>query len=204
VRRFAKIVAWTLVFAMCAAVGAVVAANTNPFPPGVEDPGVRSGSGGGAATPSDEVQPGDSWLVRIDTRTYHDLFVGGRCAANWRIDVGIALADGAIDSAGAARLKSDLRCDEPTAQVQADRIDLRAVGKLRKGELIFRLEETGRSPAGAQELSGFLQTIPTLSLEMPARDGATAGFDEQIPDGGQGTYGMAGTVVLTAATVGDA
>lgn len=195
-RPFARIVVWTIVFATCAAVGAVVAANTNPFPPGVEDPGARPS----AVSPTVDPDPsasGGSWLVRIDTRTYHDLFVGGRCAANWRIDVGIAVADGPIDSAGAATLKSELRCDEPTAQVQAERIDLRAVGVLRDGELRFRLEETGRSPAGSQELSGFLETIPTLHLEMPARDGATASFDFEIPDGGQGTFGAAGSVVLT-------
>ena len=99
----------------------------------------------------------------------------------------------------AATLKSELRCDEPTAQVQAERIDLRAVGVLRDGELRFRLEETGRSPAGSQELSGFLETIPTLRLEMPARDGATASFDFEIARRGQGTFGAAGTVVLTTA-----
>jgi len=197
VRRLAKIVVWTLVFAACATVGAVVAANTDPFPPGVEDPGVRS-----SAAPTETPEPstsGGSWLVRIDTRTYHDLFVGGRCAANWRIDVGIAVADGPIEGAGASVRKSELRCDEPTAQVQADRIDVRAVGELRGGILRFSLEETARSPAGSQELSGFLDTIPTIVLKMPARDGATASFDFELPDGGQGTFGAAGTVVLTAA-----
>ena len=199
-RRVAKVLVWTVVFAACAAVGAVVAANTNPFPPGVEDPGTRPETGTSVA-PTDQLEPseaGGSWLVRIDTRTYHDLFVGGRCAANWRIDIGIATADGPIDSAGAGSLKSSLRCDEPTAQVQAERIELRAVGSLRNGELHFRLEETGRSPAGSQELSGFLETIPTLRLVMPARDGATASFDLELPDGGQGTFGAAGTVVLTS------
>jgi hypothetical protein len=201
VRRLTKIVIWTLVFTACAGVGAWVAANTNPFPPGVEDPGVRT-SAGATATPTAEptAGPGGSWLVRIDARTYHDLFVGGRCAANWRIDAGIAVTEGPIDGAGAATLKSDLRCDEPTVQVQADRIDLRAVGVIRDGELRFRLEETGRSPAGAQELSGFLNTIPTLRLSMPASDGATATFDVEIPDGGQGTFGAVGTVVVRAAT----
>ena len=99
-----KIVVWTLVFAACAAVGAVVAANTNPFPPGVEDPGARPPRGDRR---SDGVRRSraTSWLVRIDTRTYHDLFVGGRCAANWRIDVGIAVVDGPIDGAGAAALE---------------------------------------------------------------------------------------------------
>jgi hypothetical protein len=196
-----RIVVWVLVFAACAAVGAVVAANTNPFPPGVDDPGVRSSASVSHAPSSLEPTPepaGDAWLVRVDTRTYHDLLVGGRCAANWRIDIAITVADGPIDSPGAATLKSELRCDEPTAQVQAERIDLRAVGVLRDGELRFKFEETGRSPAGSQELSGFLETIPTLHLVMPARDGATASFDLELPDGGQGTFGAAGSVVLTA------
>lgn len=195
-RRLLKIVVWMLVFAACAAVGAVVAANTNPFPPGVDDPGVRSSAGPSATSPS--VEPADAWLVRIDARTYHDLLVGGRCAANWRIDLGITMADGPIDSAGTGTLKSELRCDEPTAQVQAESIELHAVGRLRDGELRFRLEETGRSPAGSQELSGLVETITTLPLVIPARDGATASFDLELPDGGQGTFGAAGTAVLIA------
>ena len=198
-RRPLKVIAWIVVFGVCAAAGAVVAANTDPFPPGVEDPGVR-GTTGPSAQPEPSEDPGGSWLVRIETRTYHDLFVGGRCAANWRIDVGIAAIEGPIDGAGAATRKSELRCDEPTAQVQAERIDLRAVGVVRDGELRFRLEETGVDPAGSQELSGFLETIPTLVLKMPARDGATASYDLERPDGGQGTFGAVGTVVLTAAT----
>jgi hypothetical protein len=198
VRRLGKVLAWTLVFAACAAVGAVVAANTNPFPPGVEDPGERpDGPPGSVATGTPE---GGSWLVRIDTRTFHDLFVGGRCAASWRIDVGIAVGEGPIDSAGAATIKGELRCDEPTAQVQAERLDLRAVGVFRDGQLRFHLEETGRSPLGSQELSGFVETIPTLRLRMPANDGATAAFDVDRSDGGQGRLGAVGTVVLTAAT----
>ena len=197
-RRLVKVVAWTLVFALCATIGAVVAANTDPFPPGVDDPGVRPSSG---ASPANEpgAATGGSWLVRIDARTFHDLFVGGRCAANWRIDVGIAAADGPIDGAGAAAMRSELRCTESTAQVQAERIDLRAVGRLRDGELRFRLEETGRSPAGAQELSGFLDTIPTIRFVMPASEGANASFDIERPDGGQGSFGAVGTVVLSEA-----
>jgi hypothetical protein len=190
--RLVKVITWVLVFALCAAVGAVVAANTDPFPPGVDDPGVRPSPDGSPAE-----DPGGSWLARIDARTSHDLFVGGRCAASWRIDVGIAETDGPIDGAGAATLRGELRCDEPTAQVQAERIELRAVGATRGGELRFRLEETGRNPAGAQELSGFLDTIPRLRLRLPARDGATATFDVEFPDGGQGTFGARGTVILT-------
>ncbi|CAN5804820.1 hypothetical protein BH18ACT17_BH18ACT17_15230 [soil metagenome] len=196
-RGLVKFSVWTLVFAACAAVGAVVAANTNPFPPGVEDPGVRPTS----ATPpaaSGAQDPG-SWLIRVDARTYHDLFVGGRCAGNWRIDVAIAALDGPVDGAGAATLKSELRCDDPTAQVQAERIDLRAVGATRDCEIRLRLSEIGRDPSGSQEVSGFLETISTLRLELPARDGATASFNFEIPDGGQGTFGAVGSVSLTTA-----
>jgi hypothetical protein len=193
--RLVKVTVWVLVFALCATVGAVVAANTDPFSPGVDDPGVRPSVGD---TPAED--PGGSWLVRIDARTYHDLFVGGRCAASWRIDVGIAATDGPIDGAGVASLRGELRCDEPTAQVQAERIELRAIGVTRGGELRFRLEEESRDPAGAQELTGFLDTIPRLRLRLPARDGATATFDVEFPDGGQGTFGSVGTVVLTQPT----
>lgn len=194
-RRPVKVLAWVAIFAACAGVGAWVAATTNPFPPGVEDPGVRLTA---APTVGPSGDPGGSWLVRIDTRTFHDLFVGGRCAASWRIDVGIAATEGGpIDGAGAAVLKGDLRCDEPTAQIQAERIDLRAVGRLRDGELRFQLEETGVEPAGAQELSGFLETIPTLVLQLSARDGENASFRVDHPDGGQGSFGAAGRVVLT-------
>ena len=194
---------WALVFAACAGVGAFVAAHTNPFPPGVEDPGARSNAGASTTPTGQPASPepgGGSWLVRIDARTYHDLFVGGRCAASWRVDLGIAAADVPIDGAGAAAIKGELRCTEPTAQVQAERIDVRAVGRWREGELRFRLEETGRSPDGSQELSGFVDTIVTLRFRLPAVDGASAPIDVERPAGGQGPYGAVGTVVVSEAS----
>lgn len=187
---------WTVVFAACAAVGALVAANTNPFPPGVEDPGVRPDPDGSVGPTDDPTAA--AWLVRIDARTYHDLLVGGRCAANWRIDIGVAADEGTIDSGASAMLKGDLRCDEPTAQVQAERIDLRAVGSVREGELRFRLEETSRSPAGSQELSGFLETIPRLRLVIPAEHGSTSYVDRVLPDGGGGTFGVVVSATISS------
>ena len=135
------------------------------------------------------------------TRTYHDLFVGGRCAASWRVDLGIAAADVPIDGAGPPRSRVS-PMHEPTAQVQAERIDVRAVGRWRDGELRFRLEETGRSPDGSQELSGFVDTIVTLRFQLPAVDGASAPIDVERPDGGQGTYGAVGAVVIRGLGVG--
>lgn len=198
-RRILKVLVWTAVFAACAAVGAVVAANTNPFPPGVDDPGVRPDPDA-SLSPTDDPATGAVWLVRIDARTYHDLLVGGRCAANWRIDIGVPDEEGPIDSGASATLKGDLRCDEPTAQVQAERIDLRAVGVLRGGELRIGLEETSRSPAGSQELSGFLETIPRLRIVIPASDGSTSYLDRVLPDGGGGTFGV--VVSATISSVG--
>ncbi len=196
-RRILKVVVWMIVFAACAAVGAVVAANTNPFPPGVEDPGARPDASPSAA--SDEPAPAGAWLVHIDARTHHDLLVGGRCAAAWRIVVGVTAGEGPIDSGASATLKGDVRCDEPTAQVQAERIELRATGVLRDGELRFRLEETSRSPAGAQELSGFLETIPTVPIAIAAREGATSSIDRELPDGGGGIFSVAMSATVTAA-----
>jgi hypothetical protein len=40
-RRLLKVAAWAAVFLTCAGIGAFVAAQTDPFPPGVDDPGLR-------------------------------------------------------------------------------------------------------------------------------------------------------------------
>ena len=44
-RRAVKVLLWIAVFAACFGVGAYVAAHTDPFPPGVDDPGATAGSG---------------------------------------------------------------------------------------------------------------------------------------------------------------
>ena len=110
-----KILLWIGVFVACAGVGAYVAAHTDPFPPGVDDPGAN------AAGPVSTEVPSGGIVVLIDTRTSHDLYVGGRCAISWRIELGLGAADGTVDGSGVATAKSELRCDEPTAQVQAER-----------------------------------------------------------------------------------
>ena len=187
-----KVLLWIGAFLACAGVGAYVAAHTDPFPPGVDDPGANS-----AGPVSTEV-PSGGVVVLIDTRTSHDLYVGGRCAISWRIELGLGAADGAVDGSGVATAKSELRCDEPTAQVQADELQLSATGTIVDGELHFRVDETGRSPVGAQELTGFAKTIPTLRFELPAHEGATASFDVDVPDRDRGTYGAVGTVTVSS------
>ncbi|HEY6568091.1 MAG TPA: hypothetical protein VI341_11305 [Actinomycetota bacterium] len=195
-RRALRTVLWIAVFGACFGIGAYVAAHTDPFPPGVEDPGARPDPDGSPTGPAAD----DGWVVQIEMRTHHDLYVGGRCAASWRVEVTLDEADLSLSGTGAAALKGQLRCDEPTAQIQADRIELEAVGVLRGGEVRFRLDDTARSPVGAQDLSGLVETLPTLRFRLPQRDGATATFDISVPDGDRGTYGAVGDVLLLAPT----
>lgn len=194
-RRALKTILWIAVFGACFGVGAYVAAHTDPFPPGVDDPGARRDPDD---SPTDPVG-GAGWVVQIEMRTHHDLYVGGRCAANWRVEVTLdEVADPALSGTGAAVLKGELRCDESTAQIQADRIELEAVGTLRGDEVRFRLADIARSPVGAQDLSGLVKTLPTLRFRLPQHDGATASFDITVPDGDRGTYGAVGDVLLLA------
>jgi hypothetical protein len=192
-RRAVKVLLWVAVFAACFGVGAFVAAHTDPFPPGVEDPGARSDPG---ATPSGSSASG-GWPVEIGVRTSHDLYVGGRCAGNWRIELELEVDGSALTGTGTATLQGELRCDEPTAQVQADRVAFEASGSSADGALRFRLAATSRSPLGSQDLSGLVKTVPTLRFRLPAREGATASFDIDVPDGDRGTYGAVGQVVVS-------
>jgi hypothetical protein len=207
VRRVLKVAIWVFVFAACAGVGAFIAANSNPFPPGVDDPGARSGTDGDgdSGPPSSPVDASVAWLVRVDARTYHELFVGGRCTATWRIDLAVNEADPALssvlDGTGVATRKGDLRCDEPNAQIQTERVDLVVAGRLVDGELRFRLDDTARTPAGAQDLAGFVKVVPTLRFRLPAQEGSTTTFDVSIPDGDRGSYGASGRAeVMTPAS----
>jgi hypothetical protein len=197
-RRAVKVLLWVAVFAACFGVGAYVAAHTDPFPPGVEDPGARSDPG---ATPSGSAPSGSMgagrWPVEIGVRTSHDLYVGGRCAGSWRIEVELEVDGSGLTGTATATLQGELRCDEPTAQVQADRVELVASGSSADGALRFRLAVTSRSPLGSQDLSGLVKTVPTLRFRLPAREGATASFDIAVPDGDRGTYGAVGQVVVS-------
>lgn len=193
--RVVKVVLWVAAFLACAGIGAYVAAHTDPFPPGVEDPGANA-----PASSVSPVPPGAT-TVQIDTRTFHDLYVGGRCAISWRIDLALDVGDDDIEGTGEAAAKGDVRCDEPTAQVQAEALDLSVEGSVEGGELHFRIDETGRTPVGAQELTGFAKTLPTLRFQLPAHEGANASFDVEIPDGDRGSYGAAGTITVVSVPV---
>jgi hypothetical protein len=185
VGRGIKIAAWFGVFAVCASAGAYVAAHTNPFPPGVEDPGARSitpTSASPAAVPR--------WTGTMQSRTEHVFHVGGRCATDWiatfafRID-----AAGNVRGAGNARLEGEPRCDFPVAQVQTVALRLRLTGSREGSKVRLRFARVGPAdPRGSQDLGGFAMTLAGMQPVIRPEP-QTWTFVVRRPDGDLGTYG---------------
>lgn len=186
-RRPVKIALWVLVFVACATAGAVVASNVDPFPPGVEDPGARP-SASGSTTPS---PPSETTVVRlvVDADTRHELYVGGSCTSDWvlRVDV-VVDADGAATGTGEGRLRPGAACSFDTAQLQARGVTLAAQGHVQEGTLLLAIREDGdRTPTGAVDLGGLVETLPRLRLAVPI-DGPRDVVDVERPDGELGRY----------------
>ena len=125
-------------------------------------------------------------------RTFHDLFVGGRCATAWRVTLSIdVFPDGHVEGAGVARLQGDLRCDFHTAQVQSERLTLAITGHRRGAILDLALSVDGREPKGSNDYGGLMGTlarfpgIPLSGVTGSAHALVTVG------DGDQGSYGAA-------------
>ena len=200
-RRFVKIVVWTARVRGVCRRGRGRRREHEPVPAGGGGPrGAAERGVPDRRTPTRRASEPAPGSCGSTPARYHDLFVGGRCAANWRIDVGIAVADGPIDWRREQR-RSRASCDatsrRPRCRPSASTCG--PWGAARRRACASASRRPGEARPGPQELSGFLETIPTLRLEMPARDGATASFDFEIADGGQGTFGAVGSVVLTAA-----
>ena len=161
-----KVAAWAAVFLACAAVGALVAARSDPFPPGVEDPGATS------PTPS---APSQSWLLRLRSDSRHDEVVGGGCTTRWRGRVVMTVdANDHLQGSGQADLEGTLVCDFPNAQVQVRSLNLFLHGSRHGDRFVFRLGEQSRVPIGARDYGGFTNTVLKAPLfTIAARDGAT-------------------------------
>ena len=164
--RWVRVLVWVAVFTACAGVGAFIASRSNPFPPGVEDPGARATTP--TATPS-VAQAG--YLVTGTARTSHDLFVGGSCETDWTIELRVGVDDaGRAQGTGAAHLEGDLRCDFPTAQTQAEEVELEVGGHLRGARPRPQPgSPTSMLPDGSNDFGGLVPTLPSVPHRPPRR-----------------------------------
>jgi hypothetical protein len=187
VRRTGKIVAWVALFAACAGVGAFVAAHTNPFPPGVEDPGVERTP---TPTPTPTATPtGPTWTGGARAQTKHDLYVGGSCASNWRLSLRFAVEPGgAVRGTGTARLLGKLRCDFPTAQTEAKSVALRVGGHKHGNVLHLKLAAGALSPQGSNEFGGLTHTLVKFPPVPVHGTQATVSGAVRTGDGDRGSY----------------
>jgi hypothetical protein len=187
------------VFVACAAVGALIAARTDPFPPGVDDPGIRPPASSGTDAPGLT-----TWPAVIASRTWHDLPVGGRCATSWMTQVDLIVDDaGRVSVEGSARLIGELRCDFPTAQLQSEELTIVGDGRLRDDVFVFTIQEAGRTPPGSKDYGGLTNTLNFLRFRVAAEAGASVTVTFTRPtDAGRGEYGSVNRLTLSGPTTG--
>ena len=192
--RWAKVVIWAVVFALCAAAGAWFASRTDPFPPGVEDPGARPAEP--TETPSEGARP--IWTGSFRADTEHRLHVGGTCRSDWRGTYRVRLLeDGSIDGvSGIAALDpGSARCDFDQGQLQAATAELWVGGTWEQEDQRYLLRLRFRAgqldPVGSLDVGGFLATIGSVRPELePIVDLDSYGDDRELnlSDGNQGEY----------------
>jgi hypothetical protein len=187
-RRGLKVVAWVTTFAAAATLGAVVAAHSNPFPPGVEDPGVPSIP---TETPSASptVAASQAWALSFRSDTAHELFVGGSCTTHWRGHVVFTVDQQEhMHGTGQVEIVGSLACDFPNVQVQVRRIHLDLQGQRFGARFLFRIAERGRVPVGARDYGGFTNTLLRRPLKVAVGGGATTIRLERGDETGRGRF----------------
>jgi len=197
VRRWVKVVIWTVVFAACAGAGAYVAAHTNPFPPGVEDPGARPTT----PPPTSEAPSNERWTLGMFSATKHDLHVGGSCRSTWRTSgILVIRPDGDVGGSASARLRS-AGCDFAVAQVQTRVVRLTVSGSRSEARISLRFTIVGSAPTGSLDLGGFTATVEHLRPRGAIALGhAGLGASATRPDGDLGLYTNHGEIQLECAT----
>ena len=175
-RGWLKFVLWVLVLIVCAGIGAFVASRSNLFPPEVRVPSPSE-------SPSPSVEPPTRWRLTMTSRTSHTYRVGGSCTSDWRMRARIRVEpDGAVTGEGVARLLPGARCDFPSGQVQAATVAIRITGARDGRSLDLRLRPLDVEPTGAQDLGGFVRTLPATRFSIKERDGATARRSTRVED----------------------
>ncbi|HEX4941561.1 MAG TPA: hypothetical protein VFW51_03425 [Actinomycetota bacterium] len=193
-RGWTRVLLWGVILLACAGVGAFVGSRSNPFPPGVPDPGAQPSDGPNPSTP--EL---DEWPITMVSRTTHTFHVGGACTSAWRVKgtLRISVAD-RITGRGVARLQPGAGCDFPSAQLQAERIVVEFLGRRDGNELDLRFRDVGRIPAGSQDLGAFVKTLETLRVAIAERPGSEVRKQARIEDPEDEIYRSATTVRLGA------
>lgn len=186
---------WVVVLAGSAGIGAFIASRTDPFPPGVEDPGER------LTRPSPSETPNVSWTGEARVRSSHRLFVGGSCHTDWRVRLSVQSADGALQGSGIAALRGEPRCDFPTAQLQTRRLRFSVSGGDLGSSLRLRFSELSPRPAGSIDLGGLAPLLPEIRLELGIEgEHAVASLERTEPDGDRGRHTVRGRFTLTRQT----
>ena len=193
-RGWARVLLWAVILLACAGVGAFIGSRSNPFPPGVPDPGARPSDGSNPSPPEF-----DEWPITMVNRTTHMFRVGGSCTSAWRVKGTLRIsASGQITGRGVARLQPGAGCDFPSAQVQTERILVLILGRRDGNELHLRFRDGGRMPAGSQDLGAFVKTLETLRVVLVERPGSEVGKRTRIEDPEDEIYRSAVTVRLGA------
>jgi hypothetical protein len=189
-----RVLLWVVILLACAGVGAFIGSRSNPFPPGVPDPGAQPSDG-----PSPSPPELDEWPITMVSRTTHTFRVGGSCTSAWRVKgtLRISVTD-RITGRGVARLQRGAGCDFPSAQVQAERVLVEFLGRRKGDELDLRFREVGRMPAGSQDLGAFVETLETLRVAIVERPGSEVRKQTRIEDPEDEIYRSATTTRLGA------
>ena len=186
VRGWAKAIMWVGILLGCAAVGAFLASRSNPFPPGVPDPGAVP-SETPTSSPSPPAPEVSRWTLAMTSRSTHTYRVGGSCTSDWRMEGGRirVSASGRVRGRGVARLLTGASCDFPSAQVQARRVAIEILGRRDGGRLRLRFLVEAVVPTGSQDLGAFVESLERLRLTIRERPGARERERTRIerPDG---------------------
>jgi hypothetical protein len=190
VRAWLKVLLLAGILLACAGFGAFLASRSNPFPPGVPDPGAVPSESPSASPIEIEVRS-----LEMTSRTMHTYRVGGSCTSDWRMGTSVRItASGRVRGRGVARLLPGAACDFPSAQLQARRIAIRILGRHDRDRVVLRFETGGVLPAGSQDLGAFLETIETLRYSVP--DGGRATKTKEIDTPGGDVFASTTTLRL--------
>lgn len=190
--RSVKVIGWVFAFSASFAVGAVIAAHSDPFPPGVTDPGAAVTSTTPPPTPA-----GTTLTGTLDLRTVHTLYVGGACRTNWRGTLSLQedSTGTVVTGTGTLDLLGGLHCDFPAVQVQTKTITVSVAGSVKGQRVSLMLTDTGRDPKASSDFGGLAHTVEFLKLSV------LTGGSQQVHasryDGDRGTYTAAGTFTVS-------